>query len=80
MALVRLPKTGAVVLTSDTCYLMENLQKDILPSVGLAYNPAGILDGYAWIKHLMTTEGADVIFAHDAETFKKHRQSPEFYE
>ena len=80
MALVRLPKTGPVVLTSDVCYLMENLQKDILPSVGLAYNPAGILDGYAWIKRLMTTEGADVIFAHDAETFKKHKQSPEYYE
>jgi N-acyl homoserine lactone hydrolase len=80
MALVRLPKTGPIVLTSDVCYLMENLQKDILPSVGLAYNPAGILDGYAWIKRLMTTEGADVIFAHDAETYKKHKQSPEFYE
>jgi len=80
MALVRLPKTGPVVLTSDVCWLMENLQKDILPSVGLAYNPAGILDGYAWIKRLMTTEGADVIFAHDAETFKKHKQSPEYYE
>ena len=80
MMLVRLPKTGPVVLTSDVCYLMENLQKDILPSVGLAYNPAGILDGYAWIKHLMSAEGADVIFAHDAETFKKHKQSPEFYE
>src|ERR1700722_8938868 len=80
MAVVRLPKTGPVVLTSDVCYLMENLQKDILPSVALAYNPAGMLDGYAWIKHLMSAEGADVIFAHDAETFKKHKQPPEYYE
>jgi glyoxylase-like metal-dependent hydrolase (beta-lactamase superfamily II) len=80
MAVVRLPKTGPVVLTSDVCYLMENLQKDIMPSVGLAYNPAGILDGYAWIKHLMAVESADVIFAHDAETFKKHKHSPEYYE
>jgi len=47
--------------------LMENLQKDILPSVTLAYDPAGMLDGYAWIKHLMSAEGADVIFAHDAD-------------
>ena len=80
MAVVRLPKTGPVVLTSDTCYLMDNLQKDILPSVALAYDPAGILNGYAWIKHLMSAEGADVIFAHDPETFKKHKQAPEFYE
>jgi len=80
MAVVRLPKSGPVVLTSDVCYLMENLQKDILPSVALAYNPAGIIDGYAWIKHLMSAEGADVIFAHDAETFKKHKQVPEYDE
>jgi hypothetical protein len=56
------------------------LQKDILPSVALAYDPAGMLDGYAWVKHLMSAEGADVIFAHDAETFKKHKHSPEYYE
>jgi len=80
MAVVRLPKTGPVVLTSDTCYLMDNLQKDVLPSVALAYDPAGILNGYSWIKHLMSAEGADVIFAHDPETFKKHKQAPEYYE
>ena len=80
MVVVRLPKTGPVVLTSDVCYLMENLEKDILPSVSLAYDPAGMLDGYAWVKHLMSAEGADVIFAHDAETFKKHKQAPEYYE
>jgi N-acyl homoserine lactone hydrolase len=80
MALVRLPKTGPIVLTSDACYLMENLQKDILPSVGLVYDPAGLLDGYAWIKHLMTAEGADVIFAHDEEVFKNHKHAPEYYE
>src|SRR6202049_4249228 len=76
MAVVRLPKTGPVVLTSDVCYLMENLEKDILPSVALAYDPAGMINAYSWIKHLMSAESADVIFAHDAETFKKHKQSP----
>jgi len=80
MVVVRLPKTGPVVLTSDVCYLMENLQKDLLPSVSLAYNPAGMIDAYEWIKHLMSAEGADVIFAHDEETFKKHKHAPEFYE
>jgi N-acyl homoserine lactone hydrolase len=80
MVVVRLPKTGPVVLTSDVCLLMENLQKDILPSIALAYDPAGMLDAYSWIKHMTSAEGADVIFAHDAEIFKKHKQSPEFYE
>ena len=80
MALIRLPKTGPVILTSDNCYLMENLQKDILPSVVLAYDPAGIMNAYAWIKQLMATENADVIFAHDPDTFNKHKHSPEYYE
>jgi N-acyl homoserine lactone hydrolase len=80
IAVIRLPKTGPVVLTSDLCYLMENLQKDILPTATLAYDPAGMISGYQYIKHLMSVEGADVIFAHDAETFKKHKQSPEYYE
>jgi N-acyl homoserine lactone hydrolase len=80
MVVVRLPKTGPVVLTSDACYLMENLTKNLLPSVGLAYDPAGLLRGYAWIKHLRDVEGADVIFAHDPETFKAHKHSPEYYE
>jgi len=80
MMVVRLPKTGPVILTSDACYLMENLQRDILPSIGLAYDPAGIINGYTWIKHLMSAEGADVIFAHDAETFKRHKHAPEYYE
>jgi glyoxylase-like metal-dependent hydrolase (beta-lactamase superfamily II) len=80
MMVVRLPKTGPVVLTTDVCYLMDNLQKDILPSVALAYDPAGMLTQYGWIKHMMAAEGADVIFAHDPDTFNKHKHSPEFYE
>jgi N-acyl homoserine lactone hydrolase len=80
MMLVHLPKTGAVVLTSDTCYLPENLQKDLLPSIGLAYDPAGILRGYQWIKHLRDSEGAQVMMAHDAEGFKQRKHVPEYYE
>jgi N-acyl homoserine lactone hydrolase len=80
MMIVRMPKTGVVILTSDECYLMENLQKNILPSIGLAYDPASMLQGYEWIKHMMDTEHADVIFAHDPEVYKEHKHAPEFYE
>lgn len=80
MALVHLPKTGAIVLTSDAAYLPENLDKDLLPSIGLAYDPAGILRGYQWIKHIRDSEGAQVFMAHDAEGYKQHKHSPEFYE
>ncbi len=77
---VRLPRTGTVVLTSDACYLKENLDKDILPSIGLVYSPSGTLEGYQWIKRVRDTENGDVIFAHDPETFKAHKHAPEYYD
>jgi N-acyl homoserine lactone hydrolase len=80
IAVVRLPKTGAVVLTSDLCYSKENLDKDVLPSVGLTYDPSGMLDGYHYVKRLQAEDHADVIFAHDPEVFKAHKHSPEYYE
>ena len=80
MMVVRLPKTGTIVLTSDECYLPENLDKDLLPSVGLAYDPASMLQGYNWIKHLRDAEGAQVFMAHDAEGYRQHKHSPEYYE
>ena len=39
---VRLPKSGTAVLTSDAVYLQENLDKNILPSIGSVYNPSGM--------------------------------------
>ena len=80
MVVVRLPKTGTVVLTSDAVYLKENLDKNILPSVGSVYDPPGMLDAYAWVKRLQDSEKADVIYAHDPDVFKAHKHSPEFYE
>jgi N-acyl homoserine lactone hydrolase len=80
IALIRLPKTGLIVLTSDLCYSKENLDKDILPSIGLVYDPTGMLDGYHYVKSAIAREHGDVIFAHDPDVFKAHKHSPEFYE
>ena len=80
MAVVRLPKSGTIILTSDACYLPENLAKDIQPSIGLAYNPSEIMNGYAYIKRVRDTEKGQVFMAHDAEGFKEHKKSPEYYE
>jgi glyoxylase-like metal-dependent hydrolase (beta-lactamase superfamily II) len=80
MVIVRLPKHGSVVLTSDAVYLQENLDKNILPSIGSVYNPVGMLDAYAWVKRVRDVEGADIIYAHDPDTFKAHKQAPDFYD
>jgi len=67
MAIVRLPKTGTVVLTSDNVYFAENVTKNLLPDVSLAYNPTGILNAYEFIRVLQAREGASFMTAHDLD-------------
>jgi glyoxylase-like metal-dependent hydrolase (beta-lactamase superfamily II) len=80
MLVVRLPKTGTIILTSDTVYLRENVEKNILPNVALAYDPSGILRAYEWIRYMQATEKADYFTAHDPDAFKALKKPPEFYE
>ena len=80
MMVVRLPKSGTAVLTSDAVYLQENLDKNILPSIGSVYNPPGMLDAYAWVRRVRDVEGANIFMAHDPDGFKAKKHSPEFYE
>ena len=80
MLLVRLPKTGPIILTSDNVYFRENVEKNILPNVTLAYDPAGILRAYEWIRYMQATEKADFFTAHDPDAFKALKKPPEFYE
>jgi len=77
---VHLPKTGTVVLTSDNLYLMDNLEKDILPNISLAYDPAGMAAGYQWLKFMRDAQGAQIFTAHDPDGFKTRKHSPEYYE
>ncbi len=67
MAIVRLPKTGTVVLTSDNVYFSENVTKNLLPDVSLAYYPTGILNAYEYIRVLQAREGASFMTAHDLD-------------
>jgi glyoxylase-like metal-dependent hydrolase (beta-lactamase superfamily II) len=67
MAVVRLPKTGTVVLTSDNVYFSDNVTKNLLPDVSLAYNPTGILNAYEYIRVLQGREGASFMTAHDLD-------------
>jgi glyoxylase-like metal-dependent hydrolase (beta-lactamase superfamily II) len=80
MLLVRLPKTGPIILTSDNVYFRENVEKNILPNIALAYDPAGILRAYDWIRYMQATEKADFFTAHDPDAFKALKKPPEFYD
>jgi glyoxylase-like metal-dependent hydrolase (beta-lactamase superfamily II) len=67
MAIVRLPKTGTVILTSDNVYFSENVTKNLLPDISLAYDPPGILNAYAYIRAMQGRENASFMTAHDPD-------------
>jgi N-acyl homoserine lactone hydrolase len=80
MMVVRLPKSGSIILTGDNVYFRENVEKNILPNVGLAYDPPGILRAYEWIRFMQATEKADFFSAHDPDAFKALKKPPEYYD
>ena len=80
MVLVRLPKTGSTILTGDSAYFRDSVEKNQLPNIALAYDPVGIIKGYDWIRHLMATENANFFTSHDPDGFKAMKKAPEFYE
>ena len=80
MLVVRLPKTGTIILTGDAAYFRDNVLKSIPPNLVLAYDPAGIMKGYEWIRYMMATEKADFFTAHDPDVWKTMKHAPEFYE
>jgi N-acyl homoserine lactone hydrolase len=79
-AVVRLPKTGTVVLTSDVVYFKESLEKNLIPPIPGTWSPMGMYEGYQKVRMVRDGEGAQVFFAHDPEVFKATRQAPQFYE
>src|SRR5438093_6964649 len=80
MAIVRLPKTGTVVLTSDNVYFAENVTKNLLPDVSLAYNPSGIFTAYQYIREMQAREGAQFFTAHDPDAWKAMKKAPDSLE
>jgi len=67
MAIVRLPKTGTVILTSDNVILPESLTKNLVPDTSLASYPTGILDAYEYIRLLQGRENASFMTSHDPD-------------
>lgn len=79
-AVVRLPKTGTVVLTSDVCYLKESLEKNLIPPIPGTWSPMAMYDSYQKLRLVRDTEKASLFFAHDPEVFKATKHAPDYYE
>lgn len=80
MLTVRLPKTGPVILTSDAAYFRDNVEKNQIPNIVLAYDATGIIKGYDWIRRMIATENASYFTSHDPDAWKSLKRAPEFYE
>ena len=79
-AVVRLKNTGTVILTSDTVYLMESLEKNLIPPIPGTWSPKGMYEGYQKIRMIRDLEGAQLFIAHDPELFKAAKHAPDFYD
>ncbi|MFO1326600.1 MAG: N-acyl homoserine lactonase family protein [Rubrivivax sp.] len=79
-AVVRLPKTGPVILTSDVVYLKESLDKNLIPPIPGTSHPVDAYKSYQRIRHVRDSEGARIFYGHDPEIFKATKQAPEFYD
>ena len=56
-----------VILTSDNAYFSDNVTKNLLPDISLAYNPTGILNAYEYIRMMQGRENASFMTAHDPD-------------
>ncbi len=79
-AVLRLKNTGPVILTSDTVYLKESLDKNLIPPIPGTWSPKGMYEGYQRIRLIRDTEGAQLFMAHDPELFKAAKHAPDFYD
>ncbi len=77
---VKLPKTGSAILTSDAVYLQENLDKNLIPPIPGTWNPGDMYRSYERIRHIRDVENAKLFIAHDPELFKAAKKAPEFYD
>jgi glyoxylase-like metal-dependent hydrolase (beta-lactamase superfamily II) len=79
-AVVRLPKTGTVVLTSDVVYLKESLEKNLIAPIPGTWSPMAMYDSYQKLRLVRDGERASIFYGHDPEVFKATKQAPDYYE
>ena len=77
---VKLPKTGSLILTSDCVYSTENLDKNLIPPIPGTWSPTDSYKTYERIRHFRDADNAKLLIGHDAELFKAAKKAPDFYD
>ncbi len=76
--ILKLEKTGTVVLAQDAIYLQQNLEEGILPTN--LWNPSEMMRSYQRLRDLRRLHDARVIPGHDIQIWRELRHAPECYE
>lgn len=76
--LVKLPKTGAILLTGDAVHFKDNWDKRRVPSIN--FSPAQTSASMQKMADLIAREGAQIWINHDKAQRDGQRLSPDFYE
>ncbi len=76
--LVRLKKTGTVILPGDAIPTRENLEKNLLP--GPVWSAEAAYHSLLRLKDVTQRENGQIFFCHDAEFAAIAKKSPSFYE
>jgi glyoxylase-like metal-dependent hydrolase (beta-lactamase superfamily II) len=74
---VNLNHDGSYVLTGDSCYLMENIEEEVLP--GIVWNPEQAITSIRKLRYLRDKEGANIITGHDPVLWDQVKKAPEYY-
>ena len=76
--LVKLKKTGTIILPGDAIPTRENLEKNLLP--GPVWSAEGAYHSLLRLKDIAQRENGQIFLSHDAEFAKTSKKSPAFYE
>lgn len=76
--LLKLEKTGTVIVTGDIAYYKENYRKKGVPTFNI--NKEDSLASIEKIKQLVEDENAQLWIQHDKEHFDTLKTSPEYYD
>ncbi len=76
---VDLPRTGVLILASDSCYLAQNIEEEVIP--GIVWDPTLALHSMKKVKTLARLLNGEVYPNHDMAFWESRvRKSPDFYE
>lgn len=76
--IVDLPETGPIILSSDSCYITQNVQEDLIP--GSVWDPTRALHSIKRLKMLTEILDAQLFPNHDLELFNSTwKKAPDCY-